>query len=130
MRLHDGEGGCRELDCTDIRECETDSNQWLWVHLNYSEPAVQEWMYEHSGLSTITAEAFVSRLAEQTNKRMYILSVVAAIFLPLSFLTGLLGINVGGIPGAESPLGFPVVIIIMLIIALGLWFFFRWRRWF
>jgi len=36
------------------------------------------------------------------NKAMYVLSIVAAIFLPLSLLTGLLGINVGGIPGAET----------------------------
>ena len=33
---------------------------------------------------------------------MYVLSVITAIFLPLGFLTGLLGINVGGIPGAEN----------------------------
>jgi zinc transporter len=75
-------------------------------------------------------ESLVSRLAEQTNKRIYVLSIVAAIFLPLSFVTGLLGINVGGIPGANSVLGFPVVIILLLIIAVGLWVFFRRHRWF
>ncbi len=37
---------------------------------------------------------------------MYVLSVIAAIFLPLGFLTGLLGINVGGIPGADNPEAF------------------------
>ena len=75
-------------------------------------------------------ETLISRLAEQTNSRMYVLSIVAAIFLPLSFVTGLLGINVGGIPGADSALGFPAVIVLMLIIAGGLWIFFRRRRWF
>lgn len=43
---------------------------------------------------------------EKMNKNMYILSLVTAVFLPLSFLTGLLGINVGGIPGAENQNGF------------------------
>jgi zinc transporter len=78
----------------------------------------------------VVHETLISRLAEQTNSRMYILSIIAAIFLPLSFVTGLLGINVGGIPGAESTLGFAAVVVLMLVIAGGLWAFFRWRRWF
>ncbi|MFC4671721.1 zinc transporter ZntB [Seohaeicola nanhaiensis] len=44
--------------------------------------------------------------AEVANRQMLILSVVAAIFLPLGLLTGLLGINVGGVPGAEEPWAF------------------------
>lgn len=78
----------------------------------------------------VVHESLVSNLSEQTNNRMYILSVIAAIFLPLSFVTGLLGINVGGIPGADSPLGFSLVMLGMLLVAVGLVVFFRWRRWF
>ena len=52
--------------------------------------------------AAITQEELNSRLSEQMNKAMYVLSIVAAIFLPLGLLTGLLGINVGGIPGAEN----------------------------
>ncbi|WP_275097348.1 zinc transporter ZntB [Sedimenticola hydrogenitrophicus] len=78
----------------------------------------------------VVHESLVSSLTEQTNQRIYILSVIAAIFLPLSFVTGLLGINVGGIPGAESSLGFPLVVVGMLLVAVGLLLFFRWRRWF
>lgn len=80
--------------------------------------------------AAVTQEALVSRLAEQTNKRMFVLSVVAAIFLPLSFVTGLLGVNVGGIPGADNPEGFAAVALLMLVIGGGLWTFFRWRHWF
>ena len=43
-----------------------------------------------------------NRATNQSNKTMYMLSIVAAIFLPLSFVTGLLGINVGGMPGVQS----------------------------
>ena len=78
----------------------------------------------------VTQESLNSRIAEQTNQRMYVLSIVAAIFLPLSFITGLLGINVGGIPGADSALGFHAVVVLMLVIAGGIWALFRWRRWF
>ncbi|MGD9807813.1 MAG: zinc transporter ZntB [Deferribacterales bacterium] len=45
---------------------------------------------------------------EKMNKNMYLLSIMTAVFLPLSFLTGLLGVNLGGIPGAASMNGFKV----------------------
>jgi zinc transporter len=69
-------------------------------------------------------------LTDQVNKRMYVLSVVAALFLPLGFLTGLLGVNVGGIPGADSPYGFAVFgLILVVLVAFQLWYFIR-RHWF
>lgn len=50
----------------------------------------------------IVKDELATILSDKLNKNMYILSVIAAIFLPLGFLTGLLGINIGGIPGAEA----------------------------
>lgn len=47
-----------------------------------------------------------NQLRERTNQNTYALTLITAIFLPLSFLTGLLGINVEGIPGAEDPQAF------------------------
>jgi zinc transporter len=44
--------------------------------------------------------------------------VVAAVLLPPSLLTGLLGINVGGIPGSDNPLSFLIVIAIIAFIAI------------
>ncbi len=72
----------------------------------------------------VTQEELNNRLAEQMNQTMFLLSVVAAIFLPLGLLTGLLGINVGGIPGTESPYAFTVVSISLIVIAalLAAWF--------
>ncbi len=60
---------------------------------------------------------------------MYVLSVVAAVFLPLTFVTGLLGMNVGGLPGLESDLGFLWSVAVMIVAAAGLLAFFRWKRW-
>lgn len=54
----------------------------------------------------VVRDQIVDVRAEAMNRQMLVLSVVAAIFLPLSLLTGLLGINVGGIPGAEVPWAF------------------------
>lgn len=42
----------------------------------------------------------------QMNTNLYILSIITSIFLPVSFLTGLFGINVGGIPWEAEPFGF------------------------
>jgi zinc transporter len=79
--------------------------------------------------AAVTQEELGNRLSEQLNSRMYVLSVVAAIFLPLGFLTGLFGINVGGIPMAENPQGF-IDIVLMLLLITGLQVvLFRWRRW-
>lgn len=77
----------------------------------------------------VTQEELTNRLAEQLNARMYLLSVVAAFFLPLSFLTGLLGINVGGIPLADSSWGFAAVVAVLLLLVAVQVLLFRARRW-
>jgi zinc transporter len=79
--------------------------------------------------AAVVQEELLSRMSEQMNSRMYVLSVVAAIFLPLGFLTGLLGINVGGIPGAEDPFAFLIFIgMLVVVVALQL-LVFRSRKW-
>ena len=79
--------------------------------------------------AAVTQEELVNRLSEQMNNKMYLLSIVAAIFLPLGFLTGLLGINVGGIPGADSKLGFTIfIILLLLVVAFQLWLF-KKKKW-
>lgn len=78
----------------------------------------------------VANEELTSRLGEQLNSRMYVLSLVAGLFLPLGFLTGLLGINVGGIPLAENPWGFLEVVLFLLFVAfLQIMLFWR-KRWF
>ncbi|MDJ0949811.1 MAG: zinc transporter ZntB [Alphaproteobacteria bacterium] len=70
-----------------------------------------------------------SRLSEQINRNMYVLSVVAAIMLPLSILTGLLGVNVGGIPGTEDKWAFAIVCVLLVACGAGLFFLFRRLKW-
>ena len=59
----------------------------------------------------------------------YMLTIVAGIFLPLSFLTGLLGINVGGVPGMDDPDAFWGVVALCLVLFVGLIVAFRRLRW-
>ncbi len=57
----------------------------------------------------VTQEELNNRIAERMNRTMYFLSLVAGVFLPLGLVTGLLGINVGGVPGTDQPSAFWVV---------------------
>lgn len=79
--------------------------------------------------TAVMNEELLSRLSEQLNKRMYVLSILSAIFLPLGFLTGLLGVNVGGIPGAQSATAFwGFVGILAVVVMMQLWIL-RWKKW-
>jgi len=76
------------------------------------------------------AQEEVRAARERRNGRtMYLLTLVAGVFLPLGFVTGLLGINVGGMPGAESPGAFWVVSVGLVVLAGVLVGAFRWLRW-
>jgi zinc transporter len=77
----------------------------------------------------VAQEELTNRLTQQQNDRIYILSLVAAIFLPLSFLTGVFGMNVAGLPGIENPAAFLLVSGAMLGLAVFIVVLFRWRKW-
>ena len=74
--------------------------------------------------AALVQDELTNRISQRMEKTMYILTVVATVMLPLGFLTGLLGINVGGIPGAETPWAFwavcagSVVIIVVELVLL------------
>lgn len=54
--------------------------------------------------------------AEVMNRNTYLFSVIAGIFLPAGFFTGLLGVNIGGIPGTQDPIAFPLFCIALLVV--------------
>lgn len=70
-----------------------------------------------------------NRATAQSNKTIYMLSIIAAIFLPLSFFTGLLGINVGGIPGMHSDDGFWITVALLVGVLAVQIVIFRKLRW-
>ena len=79
--------------------------------------------------AVVLQEELLNELAQTQNTRMYVLSVVAAIFLPLTFVTGLLGMNVGGLPGIDSPRGFLVALLVMVGASAAMLAYFRYRKW-
>lgn len=62
---------------------------------------------------------------EKLNQNMYYLSIISIIFLPISFLAGLLGVNLNGIPLASTNFSFPLFCIILLIIVSAQIFFLK-----
>jgi zinc transporter len=63
-------------------------------------------------------EEMVAQVGEQTSRSVFTLTVVTVLALPINIIAGLLGMNVGGIPLAESAYGFLVVVLIVVTFTL------------
>lgn len=79
--------------------------------------------------TAVAQDELESQLTSKMNTTMYLLSIVTVIFLPLGLITGLLGINVAGIPGAENPYAFFIVSGLLIFIAIMQILIFRHKSW-
>nr|WP_180217089.1 zinc transporter ZntB [Pantoea brenneri] len=79
--------------------------------------------------TAILADEVASQMAESMNRRTYTMSLMAMIFLPATFLTGLFGVNLGGIPGGEWRYGFSIFCLLLVVLALSVAGYLRKRRW-
>lgn len=79
--------------------------------------------------SALAHEELTDLRAEQMNVQALIISIVALVFLPLTFLTGLLGMNVEGIPFAHEPWAFWGVVGVCIIMASGIAGWFAATQW-
>ncbi len=79
--------------------------------------------------AVVLQEELMNLTAQQQNDRMYVLSIVAVIFLPISFVTGLFGMNVAGLPGLETPSAFFYVAMAMTVMVVGALAYFRFKKW-
>lgn len=79
--------------------------------------------------TAILADEINNIMAEATNKRAYQMSIMALLFLPASFLTGLFGINLAGMPGADNPLAFWIFCAILTGLGLILALWLKLKRW-
>ncbi len=77
----------------------------------------------------VTQDELASAQAEQTNRHAYHLTVIAALFLPPSFIAGLLGMNLGGMPGQEAPWAFAAMIAAMVLMGLAEIWLLRKLKW-
>jgi zinc transporter len=80
--------------------------------------------------AAVTQEELQSKIGEATNQRLYVLSIITAVFLPLGFVCSLLGVNVGGVPLQHEDWAFWALCGVFAgVVALQIWFF-RRRGWF
>ncbi len=71
----------------------------------------------------------LSNVSQRTNEVMKTLTLVASIFIPLSFLAGVYGMNFDHIPGLHGPQSFVIFVLVMLTIAGSMLLWFRRRGW-
>jgi zinc transporter len=79
--------------------------------------------------AAVLQDQVVGQRQETLNQRLLALSIVSAIFLPLSYVTGLLGMNLAGIPWAHEPWSFGMVVGVTCTLGVGVLAFLKWRRW-
>ncbi|MFQ5528067.1 MAG: magnesium/cobalt transporter CorA [Thermoanaerobaculia bacterium] len=80
-------------------------------------------------------ELYLTSLSNRTNEIMKVLTLMASVFIPLTFIAGVYGMNFSPAAGAwsmpelNSPWGYPAVWVVMLSSAFGMWLFFRRKGW-
>ncbi len=108
-----------------ISKLRTTKYSWIddWAKRHFQENFDQithmvEEVEEASNRSQILHDELANAMSEGLNKTMYKLSMISVIFMPLTFITGLFGMNVGGIPGSQDPAAFYVCTFLMLLVVL------------
>ena len=80
-------------------------------------------------LTASMMDIYLSSVGMRTNEVMRVLTVVSTIFIPLTFIVGVYGMNFEAIPGLKSPYGFPVCVGGMVLLAIGMLGIFRHKKW-
>ncbi|MCC6765681.1 MAG: magnesium/cobalt transporter CorA [Deltaproteobacteria bacterium] len=75
------------------------------------------------------SELHLSTIGHRTNEVMKVLTLMSSVFIPLTFIAGIYGMNFENMPELRSPVGYFVVLAVMVATALGMLGFFRRRGW-
>jgi magnesium transporter len=74
-------------------------------------------------------DLYLSAISNRANEVMKVLTIIATIFIPLTFVVGIYGMNFDYMPELRWRWGYPVVMLLMAIVAGGMLVFFRRKRW-
>jgi magnesium transporter len=74
-------------------------------------------------------EVNLSASSNRLNNVMKVLTIISTIFIPLTFIVGVYGMNFKAMPELEYPLAYPIVWAVMVLVALGMLVFFKIRHW-
>ena len=79
--------------------------------------------------TAVLADEITTVMADAMNRRTYTMSLLAMVFLPTTFLTGLFGVNLGGIPGGDWRFGFSVFCLMLVVLVLAVAWWLKRRNW-
>lgn len=74
-------------------------------------------------------ELYLSSMSHRMNSIMMVLTVVTTIFMPLTFIAGIYGMNFEHMPELKWEYGYPLIMVVMLAIAVTMLVYFRKRKW-
>ncbi|MGB9594844.1 MAG: magnesium/cobalt transporter CorA, partial [Candidatus Poribacteria bacterium] len=73
---------------------------------------------------------YLSSISNKLNEVMKVLTIISTIFIPLTFLAGIYGMNFKYMPELEWKLGYPILWLIMIIIGVSMVIYFKLKKWF
>jgi magnesium transporter len=97
----------------------------LYDHVIQAVETIETYRELMAGVMEVNLSAASNRL----NKVMKVLTIISTIFIPLTFVVGVYGMNFRFMPELEMRLAYPIIWIIMIAIALGMIIFFKRRKW-
>jgi magnesium transporter len=97
----------------------------LYDHVIQAVETVETYRELMAGIMEVNLSAMSNRM----NKVMKVLTIISTIFIPLTFIAGVYGMNFRSMPELEFPWAYPLVLGLMSFIALGMLLFFKRRRW-
>lgn len=74
-------------------------------------------------------ESYLSSVSNRTNEVMKVLTIMASVFIPLTFIAGVYGMNFENMPELSARLGYPIVLGVMAALAVGMVYYFARRGW-
>ncbi|NLW75261.1 magnesium/cobalt transporter CorA [Methanospirillum purgamenti] len=83
----------------------------------------------HREMAEGIMEIYLSSVSNRTNEIVRVLTVIAVIFIPLTFITGVYGMNFAYLPGINHPLGHLIIFGMMLVITIGMAVVFKFKKW-
>lgn len=98
----------------------------VYDHLIQIIESIELYREMNSGLR----DAYLSSLSHKMNQVMQLLTIISTIFIPLTFIAGIYGMNFDTMPELHWEYGYPAAWILMVIVTIGMVFLFRKKRWF
>lgn len=124
--LADALRALRKFESSMVEDYVTEYLNDVLDHLVQFEESINSRQETLGGMMDI----YMSTLSNRMNKVMYTLTIVAGIFIPLTFLAGIYGMNFTNMPELQYEYGYFILLGIMLLLGIGMYVYMKKKRWF